>query len=103
MLFFLLKLCDKDPPTIFVQPAKFVALDLENKASNPLTLRCLVDAYPRPKISWMRHGVVLEEGPTFHLENITKREQQGIYTYRIETDGFETIIKDFIIYIKGKH
>ena len=42
------------------------------------------------------------DGSIFNLQNITTREQQGIYSYRIETDGFESINHDFIIYIKGK-
>ena len=64
-------------------------------------MRCIVDSYPRAKISWYRHGEIVAEGPLFNLENITKREDQGIYSYRIETDGFETIKNDFIIYMKG--
>jgi hypothetical protein len=36
------------------------------------------------------------------LDNITKRDEQGLYSYRIETEGFETIKHDFIVYIKGK-
>lgn len=66
-----------------------------------MILRCIVDSFPRSQISWYRHGQKLAEGSLFNLENITTREQQGVYSYRIETDGFETITHDFIIYIKG--
>ena len=41
------------------------------------------------------------DGPTFDLSNITKTDQQGIYSYRVETDGFEPIQEEFIIFIKG--
>jgi hypothetical protein len=43
----------------------------------------------------------LADGSLFNLENITTIEQQGVYSYRIETDGFEPIEHEFIIYIKG--
>ena len=76
-------------------------LDTKSSSSNPTILRCIVDSFPRSTISWYRYGQKLVEGPSFNLENITTRDQQGIYSYRIETDGFETISNDFIIYIKG--
>jgi hypothetical protein len=92
-----------DPPIFIVRPPKFVVLDFDSKSlvSNPMILRCIVDSYPRARISWYRYGERLIEGSLFNLENITKREQQGIYSYRIETDGYETIQNEFIIYIKG--
>lgn len=91
------------PPIFIIRPPKFVVLDFENDSpsSNPIILRCIVDSFPRSKISWYRYGQKLVEGTIFNLENITTREQQGIYSYRVETDGFETINEDFIIYIKG--
>jgi hypothetical protein len=78
-------------------------LDFDSKSHsiNPSVVRCIVDSYPRAKISWYRYGEMIGEGTVFNLENITKREEQGIYSYRIETDGFETIKNDFIVYIKG--
>ncbi len=90
-------------PIFIIRPPKFVVLDLDNQfsSSNPMVLRCIVDSFPRSTISWYHYGQKLVEGPLFNLENITTREQQGIYSYRIETDGFETIHNDFIIYIKG--
>ena len=72
---------------------------MENR--NPPILRCLVDSFPRSRISWFRHGRKLVEGQTFSLENITKTDQQGVYSYRVETDGFESIQEEFIIFIKG--
>ena len=66
-----------------------------------MILRCIVDSYPRSTITWYRYEQKLVEGSLFNLENITKREQQGIYSYRVETDGFEPIHSDFIIYIQG--
>lgn len=75
-------------------------IDLDSKV-RPI-IRCLVDSYPRAKISWYHYGEIINEGSVFNIENITKREQQGIYSYHIETDGFDVIKKDFIIYIKGK-
>ncbi|CAF4904420.1 unnamed protein product, partial [Rotaria sp. Silwood1] len=91
-------------PIFIVRPPKFVVLDFDNKSptSSPMILRCIVDSFPRSKISWYRYGQKLVEGSVFNLENITTHEQQGLYSYRIETDGFETIHSDFIIYIKGK-
>ncbi|UJR28849.1 hypothetical protein I4U23_010073 [Adineta vaga] len=89
-------------PTFIVQPPKFVILDSNNKLSDPVIIRCLVDSFPRARISWYRYGEKLAEGSSFNLINITTREQQGLYSYRIETDGFETITDDFIIYFKGK-
>ena len=88
-------------PIFIVRPPKFIVLDLDSKSSNAIILRCIVDSFPRSQISWYRHGQKLAEGSLFNLENITTREQQGIYSYRIETDGFETISQDFIIYMKG--
>ncbi|CAF4131040.1 unnamed protein product, partial [Rotaria magnacalcarata] len=91
------------PPTFIVRPPKFVVVDLNSKSSlKPTILRCIVDSYPRSKITWHRYGEIIAKGLSFNLENITKREQQGIYSYRIETEGFETIKNDFIIYMKGK-
>ncbi|CAF3483535.1 unnamed protein product [Rotaria sordida] len=91
-------------PIFIVRPPKFVVLDFDDKSptSNPMILRCIVDSFPRSRISWYRYGQKLAEGSLFNLENITTREQQGIYSYRVETDGFETLYNDFIIYIKGK-
>jgi hypothetical protein len=90
-------------PIFIIRPPKFVVLNFDNKSpsSNPMILRCIVDSFPHSRISWYRYGERLVEGSIFNLENITTREQQGIYSYRIETDGFEPIINDFIIYIKG--
>jgi hypothetical protein len=82
-----------------VRPPKLIVLDLESKS--PRIIRCLVDSYPRARISWYRYGEMISEGSIFNLENITKRDEQGLYSYRIETEGFETIKNDFIIYIKG--
>ncbi len=76
-----------------------VVLDFQKKS--PIIVRCVVDSYPRAKITWYRYGEIINEGSVFNLGNITKQDQQGIYSYRIETDGFETIQNDFIIYIKG--
>ncbi|CAF0720908.1 unnamed protein product [Adineta steineri] len=92
-------------PKFIVRPPKFVVLDFNNQQSsksNPVILRCIVDSFPRSKISWYRYGEKLIEGSLFNLENITTREQQGLYSYQIETDGFQTITDDFIIYFKGK-
>ncbi|CAF1231043.1 unnamed protein product [Adineta ricciae] len=90
-------------PSFIVQPPKFVALDSNDKQSqNPTAIRCIVDSFPRARISWHRFGEKLAEGSTFNLTNITTREQQGFYSYRVETDGFETITDDFMIYFKGK-
>ncbi len=90
-------------PIFIIRPPKFVVLDLDTKSSssNPVIVRCIVDSFPRSTISWYRYGQKLVEGSLFNLENITTREQQGIYSYRIETDGFESINNEFIIYIKG--
>jgi hypothetical protein len=66
-----------------------------------MIIHCIVDSYPRSRITWYRYGEIINEGSLFNLENITKYDQQGIYSYRIETEGFETIKNDFIIYIKG--
>lgn len=91
-----------DQPTFVIRPPKFVALDFDNKSPlTPAVLRCIVDSYPRSKITWYRYGEIVAEGSLFNLENITKREQQGFYSYLVETEGFETIKNDFIIYIKG--
>ena len=91
-----------DPPIFIVRPPKFVVLDFDNKSSSsPTILRCIVDSYPQAKITWYRYGELIAEGSLFNLENITQLEQQGTYSYVIETDGFETIKNDFIIYIKG--
>lgn len=90
-----------DPPIFIVRPSKLVILDLDSK-TRPI-IRCLVDSYPRSKISWYHYGEMINEGSIFNLENITKRDQQGIYSYRIETEGFETIKDEFIIYIKGEY
>ena len=79
-----------------------MVIDLERKPLNPAVVRCIVDSYPRARITWYHYGELLVEGASFPLGNITKREQQGIYSYRIETDGFETVTHDFIIFIKGK-
>ncbi len=76
-------------------------MDTKSSSLNPVILRCIVDSYPRSRILWYRYGQKLVEGSIFNLENITTREQQGTYSYRIETDGFEPINDDFIIYIKG--
>ncbi len=85
-----------------MRPPKFVVLNFDTKSpSNPVILRCVVDSFPRSRISWYRYGQKLVEGSSFNLGNITTREQQGLYSYRIETDGFEPITDDFIIYIKG--
>lgn len=78
-----------------------MVLDLDSKSSTSIVLRCIVDSFPRSQISWYRHGQKLAEGSLFNLENITTREQQGIYSYRIETEGFQTLEYDLIIYIKG--
>jgi hypothetical protein len=91
-----------DPPTLFVRPPKFVVIDPERKTPQSMILRCIVDSYPRARITWHHAGSNIAEGAFFHLNNITKHEQQGIYSYRIETDGFQTITNDFIIHIKGK-
>lgn len=91
-----------DPPVLIVRPPKVVVLDLHSKSSlNPTILRCIVDSYPRAKITWYRYGEMIADGSTFNLENITKREQQGVYSYRVETDGYDTIKHDFVLYIKG--
>jgi hypothetical protein len=91
-----------DPPIFLIRPPKLVVLDFDKKLSiKPSIVRCLVDSYPRARITWYRYGELINEGSIFNLENITKRDQQGIYSYRIETEGFETIKNDFIIYIKG--
>ncbi|CAF3628598.1 unnamed protein product [Rotaria socialis] len=98
-----IRLLIRYPPTFIVRPPKFVVVDLNSKSSlKPTILRCIVDSYPRAKITWHRYGEIIAKGLSFNLENITKREQQGIYSYRIETEGFETIKSDFIIYMKGK-
>ncbi|CAF3151348.1 unnamed protein product [Rotaria socialis] len=99
-----LRLIIRYPPTFVIRPPKFVVVDFDNKSpsSKPMILRCVVDSFPRSAISWFRYGHKIAEGSTFNLENITTREQQGLYSYRIETSGFETIHADFIIYIKGK-
>lgn len=87
---------------ITVRPPKVVVLDsLGGSFFNPTALRCLVDSYPRARITWHRYNDLIGEGSLFHLGNITKRDQQGVYSYRIETDGYETIKNDFIIYMKG--
>jgi hypothetical protein len=88
-----------DSPIFLVRPPKFVALDFDDKSA--VVIRCLVDSFPRSTISWYRYGEKLAEGSLFNLENITTREQQGIYSYRVDTDGFEAISNDFIIYFKG--
>ena len=91
-----------DGPTFLVRPPSFVVLDLDNPtSSNPTILRCIVDSFPRSRISWYRYGRKLVDGSTFSLENITKTDQQGVYFYRVETDGFEPIQEEFIIFIKG--
>ncbi|CAF0792982.1 unnamed protein product [Adineta ricciae] len=98
-----IRLLVRYPPILVVRPPKVVVLDLHSKSSlNPTILRCIVDSYPRAKIIWSRYGEMVGEGSTFNLENITKREQQGVYSYRIETDGYDTIKHDFVLYIKGK-
>lgn len=76
-------------------------MDLDSKSWPRPTVRCIVDSYPRAKITWYRYGEIIAEGSVFNLSRITKREQQGIYSYHVETEGFETIKNDFIIYIKG--
>ena len=92
-----------DAPRFIVRPPKFIALDSNDKQSqNPSAIRCIVDSFPRARISWYRFGEKLAEGSTFNLTNITTREQQGFYSYRVETDGFETITDDFMIYFKGR-
>ena len=91
-----------DAPIFLIRPPKFVVLDLSTKSSsNPTILRCVVDSFPRARISWHRYGEKLADGALFNLENITTSEQQGIYTYRIETDGFQLIQEEFVIFIKG--
>ncbi|CAF3867571.1 unnamed protein product [Rotaria sp. Silwood2] len=96
-----IRLLIRHPPVLIIHPPKFVTLNLDSKSSsNPTVLRCIVDSYPRAKITWYRYGEIIAEGSLFNLTNITKREQQGIYSYHIETDGFEPIKNDFIIYIK---
>ncbi|CAF1010595.1 unnamed protein product [Rotaria sordida] len=98
-----IRLLIRYPPVLIVRPPKFVVLDLDSKSlSNRPILRCIVDSYPRAKITWYRYGEMIAEGSLFNLTNITKREQQGIYSYRIEADGFESIKDDLIVYIKGK-
>ncbi|UJR20750.1 hypothetical protein I4U23_023868 [Adineta vaga] len=98
-----IRLLIRYPPVIIVRPPKVVVLDLHSKSSsNPRVLRCIVDSYPRANITWYRYGEMIAEGSIFNLENITKRDQQGIYSYRIDTDGYETIKNDFVLYIKGK-
>ncbi|CAF3420390.1 unnamed protein product [Rotaria sp. Silwood1] len=98
-----IRLLIRYPPVLIIRPPKFVTVDLDSKSSsNPTVLRCIVDSYPRAKITWYRYGELIAEGSLFNLTNITKREQQGFYSYHIETDGFEPIKNDFIIYIKGK-
>lgn len=92
----------QDPPIIFLRPPKFVVIDFERKSTNPSIVRCIVDSFPRAKISWFHQGQLVAIGPQFHLGNITKRDQQGIYSYRIESEGFETINADFIIHVKGR-
>lgn len=66
-----------------------------------MIIRCVVDSSPPSKISWYRYGHKIAEGSSFNLANITTREQQGRYSYRVETSHFETIHEDFIIYMKG--
>ena len=91
-----------DAPIFIVRPPKFVVLDFDSHTStNPTIVRCVVDSFPRSRISWFRYGQKLADGPLFNLEKITTSEQQGFYSYRVETDGFEPIHSDFIIYIKG--
>ncbi|CAF3704301.1 unnamed protein product [Adineta steineri] len=98
-----IRLLIRYPPVFIIRPPKIVVLDLNSKSSsNPTIIRCIVDSYPRSKIIWYRYGEIITEGSLFNLENITKRDQQGVYSYKIETDGFDTIQNDFIIYIKGK-
>jgi len=100
--FYFISLFLIDPPSFIIRPPKLVVLDLDSKSSlNSPIIRCIVDSYPRAKITWYRYGEIIAEGSSFNLENITKRDQQGTYSTRIETDGFETITHDFIIYIKG--
>ena len=70
--------------------------------ASSVTLRCVVDSFPRSRISWHRYGDKLAEGSSLNLENITTLEQQGLYSYRVETDGFDTVTDDFIIYFKGR-
>jgi hypothetical protein len=91
-----------DAPIFIVRPSKFIVLDILSKTTvNPTILRCIVDSFPRAKISWYRYGEKISEGSHFHLENITSIDQQGVYSYRVETDGFDPIQDEFIIYIKG--
>ena len=96
------RLFSVDPPVVFVRPPKFVVIDMDRQSSNPTVVRCIVDSYPRARITWYHYGELLAEGSSFHLGNITKRDQQGIYSYRVETNGFETVTQDFIVFVKGK-
>jgi len=88
-----------DPPMILVRPPKLVILDTDRRLSS--TVRCLVDSYPRARITWYRFGDLIGQGSILNLENITKHNEQGVYVYRIETDGFEPIEEEFIVHIKG--
>lgn len=90
------------PPVFIIRPPKFIVLDLGKMPSiSPIVVRCIVDSFPRSKVTWHRNGQELLEGPLFNLSNITTREQQGVYSYRVDTDGFESITENFIVYIKG--
>ena len=94
-----LSLCLVDPPIFVVRPPRIFILDFDSRSSK--IIRCLVDSYPPSRILWYRYGLLIHQGEQWNLTNLTKREDQGIYSYRIETDGFETLEYELIIYIKG--
>ena len=98
---FRLDLLDLDPPTIVIRPPNIFVIDFNSRS--PKIIRCLVDSYPPSIIRWYRHGQMIHQGGIFDLDNLTKREEQGVYSYRIETDGFETMEYELIIYIKGEN
>lgn len=45
---------------------------------------------------------MIGEGNLLNLDHISKSDEQGLYSYRVETDGFETIQEEFIVHLKGK-